>query len=46
MSLLGVRKVRVSYEQSRAEVEYDYRAVTLEQLEKAIQDAGYQAQKT
>ncbi len=45
MNLSGVRKASISYEQGRAEVEYDSRAVTLEQLEKAIQDAGYQPQK-
>lgn len=45
MSLSGVRKASVSYETGRAEVVYDAGTVTLEQLEKAIQDAGYQAQK-
>jgi copper chaperone CopZ len=45
MSLSGVRKATVSYEASKAEVVYDAGTVTLEQLEKAIQDAGYQAQK-
>ncbi len=45
MNLSGVRKATVSYEQGRAEVEYDAGSVTLEQIEKTIQDAGYQAQK-
>ncbi len=45
MNLSGIRKATVSYEQGRAEVEYDSRTVTLQQMEKAIQDAGYQAQK-
>lgn len=45
MNLSGVRKASVSYETGRAEVVYDAGTVTLEQLEKAIQDAGYQAQK-
>ena len=45
MNLSGVRKASVSYEQGSAEVVYDAGAVTLEQLKKAIQDAGYPAQK-
>src|SRR5712692_2813048 len=45
MNLTGVRKASVSYETGRAEVVYDAGTVALEQLEKAIQDAGYQAQK-
>ena len=45
MSLPGVRKARVFYETGKAEVVYDPGTVTLAQLEKAVQDAGYQAQK-
>ena len=45
MNLSGVRKATVFYEQGRAEVEYDGGAVSVEQMEKAIQDVGYQAQK-
>jgi copper chaperone CopZ len=45
MNLPGVREASVSYEQGRAEIVYDSRAVKPEQLEKAIQDAGYQPQK-
>ena len=44
-SLTGVRKAKVSYEKGEAVVEYDAGAVSLEQIEKAIQDAGYQPQK-
>ena len=45
MNLSGVRKAKVFYEQGRAEVEYDGGAVSVEQMEKAIQHAGYQAKK-
>jgi copper chaperone CopZ len=45
MNLPGVREASVSYKQGRAEIVYDSRAVKPEQLEKAIQDAGYQPQK-
>ena len=45
MNLSGVRKAQVSYEQRRAEVEYEGGAVCVDQMEKAIQQAGYQAQK-
>jgi len=45
MNLSGVWKASVSYETSQVEVAYDADTVTVEQLEKAIQDAGYQAQK-
>ena len=44
MNQSGVRKAKVFYEQGRAEVEYDGGAVSVEQIEKTIQDAGYQAQ--
>ncbi len=39
--LKGVQRVRVSYEKSRADVEFDPSAITSQQLEKAIRDAGY-----
>jgi len=45
MNLPGVREASVSYEQGRAEIVYDSRTVKPEQLEKAIQDAGYQPQR-
>jgi copper chaperone CopZ len=45
MNLSGVRKAKVFYEQGKAEVEYDGGVVSVEQMEKAIQDVGYQAQK-
>ena len=45
MNLSGVKKAKVFYEQGRAEVEYDGGAVSVEQMEKAIQHAGYQAKK-
>lgn len=37
----GVRSAHVSYEKSRAELEFDPKRVTLKEIEKAIQDAGY-----
>jgi mercuric ion transport protein len=39
--LPGVRQAAVSYEQHKAEIEYDSRRVLLEQLEKVFTDAGY-----
>ncbi len=44
--LKGVQAVNVSYEKSRADVEFDPSAVTLEQLEKAIQEAGYRVRSS
>ncbi len=41
LELRGVRKVSVSYEKSRADVEFDSSIVTIEQLQGAIQKAGY-----
>jgi copper chaperone CopZ len=41
----GVRKATVSYEQRRAEVEYDPRSARRPQMEKAIEDAGYRVRK-
>ncbi len=41
--LKGVKKARVSYEQKRAEVEFDPSVVNIEALEKAIADSGYKA---
>jgi len=45
MSLKGVHKAVVSYEQGRAEVEYDPASLSVAQLQQAIADAGYHAQK-
>ncbi len=39
--LPGVRKATVSYEQRKAEIEYDPQRVPLGQLEKVFTDAGY-----
>jgi mercuric ion transport protein len=39
--LPGVRQAAVSYEQHKAEIEYDSRRVPLQQLEKVFTDAGY-----
>jgi copper chaperone CopZ len=39
--LPGVRQAAVSYEQHKAEIEFDSRRVLLEQLEKVFTDAGY-----
>jgi copper chaperone CopZ len=41
----GVRKATVSYEQRRAEVEYDPGSARRPQMEKAIEDAGYRVRK-
>jgi copper chaperone CopZ len=41
----GVRKATESYEQKRAEVEYDPGSATRSQMEKAIEDAGYRVRK-
>jgi len=41
--LPGVKKARVSYEQKRAEVEFDQSVVNVQTLEKAIADSGYKA---
>ena len=37
----GVQSAAVSYDQRKAEIEYDHRIVPVEQLEKVFQDAGY-----
>lgn len=42
----GVKTARVSYEQKRAEVEFDQTSVSVEQLQKAIAEAGYRAIKS
>ena len=39
--LKGVQTVDVSYEKGRADIEFDPSTITVGQLEKAIQDAGY-----
>ncbi len=44
-SLPGVRRAIVSFEDKRAEVEYDPRSATQSDMEKAIQDAGYRVRK-
>lgn len=41
--LAGVQSAVVSYEQKQATIEFDARKVTVPQLERAIQDAGYRA---
>lgn len=41
----GVGKVRVSYEQKQAEVEFDQKQTSVEQLEKVIIDAGYKGRR-
>ncbi len=43
--LAGVKKASVSYEQKRAEVEFDQSVVNVEALEKAIADSGYKARR-
>jgi len=37
----GVREAKVSFEQGTAEVDYETGAASVEQLEKAVQEAGY-----
>lgn len=41
----GVSKATVSYEKGRAEVEYDASSVSLAQIETAIKEHGYRAQR-
>lgn len=41
----GVKRASVSYEQRRAEVEYDASAVNLGRIEAAIREHGYRVQK-
>jgi mercuric ion transport protein len=41
--LAGVRKASVSYEQKKAEVDFDESVVTVAALEKAIADSGYKS---
>ncbi len=38
----GVSKAEVSLEQQRAQVEFDPQKVKVEQLKRAIEDAGYE----
>lgn len=45
-ALKGVQTVNVSYEKSRADLEFDPKAVTVDQLEKAIQEAGYRVRSS
>jgi mercuric ion transport protein len=44
--LKGVQAVNVSYEKSRADVEFDPVAVTVEQIQEAIQKAGYKVRSS
>jgi len=44
--LKGVQSVNVSYEKSRADVEFNPSTVTVKQLEKAIQEAGYKVRSS
>ncbi|MCI0417768.1 MAG: cation transporter [Acidobacteria bacterium] len=37
----GVREAKVSFEQGTAEVDYETGWASIEQLEKAVQEAGY-----
>ncbi|MGH9508387.1 MAG: mercuric transporter MerT family protein [Terriglobales bacterium] len=46
MALPGVRRATVSYEQGKAEVEYDPASVSVEQLQQAVADAGYRAERS
>lgn len=46
MALPGVRSASVSYEQGKAEVEYDPASVSVDQLQQAIADAGYRAERS
>ncbi len=42
-SIHGVNKAQVSYEQKRAEIDYDPRLVKLEQLQQPFEEAGFKA---
>ena len=42
----GVQAAHVSYEKKRADVEFDQSRVSVEQLQKAITEAGYRATKS
>lgn len=44
-SIPGVEKAQVSYEQKRAEIDYDPRRVKLEQLQQPFEEAGFKAAK-
>lgn len=44
--LKGVESVSVSYQTGSAAIEFDPTVVTLQQLQKAIQDAGYKTHTT
>ncbi len=43
-SMRGVTKAEVSYEQKRAEVDYDPKIVKLEQLQQPFKDVGFKAE--
>ena len=42
-SIPGVERAQVSYEQKRAEIDYDPRLVKLEQLQQPFEEAGFKA---
>ena len=44
-AVAGVRKAAVSFEHKKAEVDYDAQSATPAQMEKAIAEAGYRAQR-
>ena len=43
--LPGDQKASVAYKQQKAEVEYDSGKITMDQIQKAVQDAGYRSQQ-
>jgi copper chaperone CopZ len=44
-AVAGLRRVTVSFELKRAEIDYDSRAATVAHIEKAIEDAGYRVRR-
>ncbi len=44
-SIPGVQRAAVSYDQKKADIEYDPRLVTVEQLQEPFKDAGFKASK-
>ena len=44
-ALPGVVRASVSYDLAKAEIDYDPRSASLEQMEKVVQQAGYRARK-
>ena len=45
-AVVGVRRVTVSFELKRADIEYEPHAATLTHLERVIEDAGYRVRKS